>query len=1472
MSYNYDSDPCTDRFVNTNASKHIIIEILIPEFFRDPNILFLIKPNNGEYYLDLKSFEKYYNLDANEAADFNKFKDIRDPDDPEYNMGTRYVTSYFYNDLKRVNEINRYIEEQELYGNKYKPNGEEDNLIKTTVDRLYKILGALQGPTLCAMKSLINDNKTMYRLIDVPILPNTNRVLSADGVNYIDSAVRYYSIFQDLISNLKGLLSTDYRPYVDNLIKVIDSSYNDLKNAYSNIETTPNMPPNLYSAYIYLIRSKLIILEIGVNFINTIRIMYTINRLKVDSSITTTYNYFANYILIGVDDIKNMIYNNFDVKDPASLLYIEKLFKDLSTGKENILLQFDYTKINYFDLMIDKYFIEIDKLDPKTIDYRNNIIKIHEYAHANSKDNNILALYCEICMALMYILSKVGYDPSNKYFQSLDTLVKKVKDLDTKSLNIFTKLKSSVTGPKDKKLILTGYKDEAVNLMTLLTDDFNTGLPEYKVTAKSRSDIINQSTPLQNVKVVKHDYVDDAIDQLVLTLDKYEQIMRSKNFSTKYIDDLVDNLHKYLETRYSTGKDLDTVVGSIIKNLEDLNFYLLESQQSVAEVISSLQLNTSEKNFIKQINKLDANINRVIKDINIKDLTVDPKTSYEKNCLSDPDIFKIEKHADYLEYKYQSKPIKKADFQYVAFSDNMFNRVFDKTVMVGSLPTIQRMKFNFVQRTCFGFIEKQTTNLLICAPTGVGKTNIAVFAIINYFINSNTIDPTTDYIKKILYLTPTKTLVDETGDDVKLKLNDIGCVVYNVRGNERFDNQSYKDCNVLLTTAGKFDATSSLSYDDFGLVIIDEVHKIGTTFNECTETNEFLLETIITKFKLLSTKPRIIGLSGTIKNYNDVAEFIESPLKTDPDPVKKRESENLDFGPEYRSKELNITFSCVTSNKMDEVNLTCNYIKNHMSFMTLNNQGSLVFCGSFLDTWKTGYQMLNLMGHEYQTKLGSDLNDLIESNVTNDETETVNIDNKNITVSLKQLLKMGIGIHSSNISEVNRKVVEALYANGNIKIICCTLTLAIGVNLPTSVVVFLKPNKDHVGSTEMMQAFGRAGRKTEGFAYLIANKSDINYYAKMMCNQNDIESNLCCNNNVISSIMTYIAKNKIYIDELYDFIENTFMKIRLSKNQGFYKNLKTLDLKKLVNYCLNELRNNRLLRIDTTGGKTTVSLNNLGLAVKNFEYNNFNLLKPEDLEDSIRKCNNFKNTLNFIFQSGYKRAPTVVDENKEIEAINKMGFFYMESLKKYYIKFYKFETSFLKDITKILEFFILYVAYNDVDVPYTSLRSIIYLYIIIKTIYDGTGNINDLKRYFIIGNEPTYLGTMNNVNGDYPLDSKTRYIVCSEKNNKIARVYPEIEYKNFFNISDVDDYNTHIFDTSNINNVINVQKDKRAFFGILRSKISKKFSNKLRKKSKKKSIKKTFKKLKRSRRKLRKRSKKKSIKIHKTKRSRKKGI
>lgn len=101
---------------------------------------------------------------------------------------------------------------------------------------------------------------------------------------------------------------------------------------------------------------------------------------------------------------------------------------------------------------------------------------------------------------------------------------------------------------------------------------------------------------------------------------------------------------------------------------------------------------------------------------------------------------------------------------------------------------------------------------------------------------------------------------------------------------------------------------------------------------------------------------------------------------------------------------------------------------------------------------------------------------------------------------LRTLLQRGVGVHHAGVLPKYRRVVEELFQEKLLAVCVCTETLAAGVNLPARSVVLPTLLKGKPGEKKLIDAstahqiFGRAGRPqfdTRGYVFALAHEDDV---------------------------------------------------------------------------------------------------------------------------------------------------------------------------------------------------------------------------------------------------------------------------------------------------------------------------------------------------------------------------------------------
>lgn len=108
-----------------------------------------------------------------------------------------------------------------------------------------------------------------------------------------------------------------------------------------------------------------------------------------------------------------------------------------------------------------------------------------------------------------------------------------------------------------------------------------------------------------------------------------------------------------------------------------------------------------------------------------------------------------------------------------------------------------------------------------------------------------------------------------------------------------------------------------------------------------------------------------------------------------------------------------------------------------------------------------------------------------------------------------------VGFHHAGLGQEDRLAIERGFLNGDINVICCTGTLAVGVNLPCHFVIikntcaYTNGGMKEYSDLEIMQMLGRAGRPqfdNTAVAVIMTRQEKVKKYEKMVSGHEILES------------------------------------------------------------------------------------------------------------------------------------------------------------------------------------------------------------------------------------------------------------------------------------------------------------------------------------------------------------------------------
>ncbi|KAF1911341.1 nucleotide-sugar transporter-domain-containing protein [Ampelomyces quisqualis] len=455
----------------------------------------------------------------------------------------------------------------------------------------------------------------------------------------------------------------------------------------------------------------------------------------------------------------------------------------------------------------------------------------------------------------------------------------------------------------------------------------------------------------------------------------------------------------------------------------------------------------------------------------------------------------------------------------------------DRLRTVFSYPT-----FNAVQSKCFDAVYKSDNNFVLASPTGSGKTVILELAICRAVATN----ATGQY--KIVYQAPTKALCSERQRDWQAKFAPVGLTCAELTGDsDAADVRNVQSANIIVTTPEKWDSITRKWKDHEKLMrlikvfLIDEVHILK-------EDRGAVLEAVVSRMKSIGTDVRFVALSATVPNFVDVATWLgrNSSEPHTPAPHEK-------FGEEFRPVKLrkhvigyvansnDFGFEKVLDGKLPSIIAQYSEGKPIMIFCATRN--SCLNTAKLIARWW-------LSGSTSGRRWGP-------------PSRQIQLVNK----ELRETVASGVAFHHAGLDSDDRMQVERGYLSHDISVICCTSTLAVGVNLPCHLVIikntvtYTDEGLQEYSDLEMMQMLGRAGRPQfddTAVAVIMTRQAKVKRYEAMVTGQEPLESKL--HSNLVDHMNAEIGLGTIGdLVSARKWLKGTFLYVRLQQNPTHYR-------------------------------------------------------------------------------------------------------------------------------------------------------------------------------------------------------------------------------------------------------------------------------------------------------------------------------
>ena len=477
-----------------------------------------------------------------------------------------------------------------------------------------------------------------------------------------------------------------------------------------------------------------------------------------------------------------------------------------------------------------------------------------------------------------------------------------------------------------------------------------------------------------------------------------------------------------------------------------------------------------------------------------------------------------------------------------------------KEIIKESYPNIK--EFNPAQNAVIdsGFLEDQT-NYIIAIPTASGKTVLGVMAALNAVLNGG----------KAVYAVPLISIQNEKVKEFK-KFEQFGIKVGK--------HPSSSDLAVMVFES--FDAITRFSWNtlrDIDLLIVDEFHMIGEYSRGPT------IECAITRSRILNPGMRIIALSATLKNMNELSSWLDAHVV------------QHDFRPVPLYKDVLTTEEMETKNKNEVI------VKILNTSIEESSQ-ALVFVSTrrFTESLAkyTSGKIKRRISPDQRSKFHEVSQKLLDVPRKRGSLPT------EVCLKLAECVENGVAFHHAGLFDKQKEIIEDEFRAGNLLMITATPSLMYGVNLPSKNVVirdytrWTSQGPQPIPVFDYEQMSGRAGRPgydTEGYSYLIAKSVDEAYNLKEhyvygeieTTNSKLIENRDAVYRQIITQVASTLAKKPA---DLLEFFDKTFYGFQMGNNE--YSNSLGIDsMGYEINSSLEFLVQNGIIMPTPDGLKTT---------------------------------------------------------------------------------------------------------------------------------------------------------------------------------------------------------------------------------------------------------------------------------------------
>jgi superfamily II DNA/RNA helicase len=409
-------------------------------------------------------------------------------------------------------------------------------------------------------------------------------------------------------------------------------------------------------------------------------------------------------------------------------------------------------------------------------------------------------------------------------------------------------------------------------------------------------------------------------------------------------------------------------------------------------------------------------------------------------------------------------------------------------------------------------------DLVVSLPTSAGKTRIAELCILRSLSEG----------KRVVFITPLRALSAQTEAGLHRTFTPLGksiSALYGSIGSSNFEEDAIRERDIVVATPEKLDfalRNDPTLLDDVGLIVLDEGHMIG--LGEREVRYEVQIQRLLRRAD--ANRRRIVCLSAILPSGDQFDDFVQwlrddeqgAGIANDWRPTRVRFGEVL-WGSDRARLELRVgderpfvpTF--LSAKQPTSGGRTAPFPRDQRELclatawrLVEDGQSVLIYCPERRSVEPFAKSIVDLNARGLIDSVIGDDSEMLTTALSIGR-EWLGYDHPVLSC-----LKLGVAVHHGALPTPFRKEIERLLRDGVLKVTISSPTLAQGLNLSATAIVFhsLMRSGQIIPASEFKNVIGRAGRAfvdVEGLVLFPVFTNHATYLARWRSLTNDSGTN-----------------------------------------------------------------------------------------------------------------------------------------------------------------------------------------------------------------------------------------------------------------------------------------------------------------------------------------------------------------------------